>query len=572
MALLLATVAPADEIVLVGGGRLAGEIVEETDREVTVRLPNGTISIPRGKIGEIVREDRLDYLRREASHAGSRRAEVELYERAYVLAPADESRDLANALAAYADELLGLCRLDEAEAAIARLRVVAPGAPSLPLAERLKEQRRIERAAKAEAERALRDGRFDEALVHIEEWRLRRPDGDEAVRDALAAAHLGAARSDEERGNLRPALDHYRMAEASGAHVSADLVRLAPIAVLEAMHGGDLERAARLLEPLANYRDPAVPRFLAAVLAHLKGDVDEAVKAYADAARLAKGGGAGEGCLTYEVVRAHATATLKAAIARPPQEGQKKWRETFLQPLERDDSCTQFTVYAASADEAHDAAAEASAIYERIADDLFGGLPAGPKAEVVLHPTREAYLAADPTPVGSPLAELSLGREPTAGVCYDTLDEQGAVLIRIEVDAGQPRWLTDTLPHELVHLAQRRGWKAFRKGHWLDEGLATLYESPEAQDSRLALWLQLGDQAIPLPELLSLHSTPPDRAILFYLEAHAFARYLRGLGGPEEWRRFLDALGDTDFDTAVRTVYGVESVADLERAFRAWRG
>ena len=28
---------------------------------------------------------------------------------------------------------------------------------------------------------------------------------------------------------------------------------------------------------------------------------------------------------------------------------------------------------------------------------------------------------------------------------------------------------------------QRQGLKAFRKGHWLDEGLATLYESTQGQ-------------------------------------------------------------------------------------------
>ncbi len=567
-ALLLAAAAASDEILLESGGRIAGEVVKVTDREVTVRLPNGTMKIPRAKVKEIVREDRRDYLRREAGRAASPRAAAEMYERAFALSPDDENRcDLAKALLARSAELLGLFRLDETGAALARLREVAPEAPSHDLAERLAAERANGREAKTEVLRALHDGRFDEALVHIEEWRLRAPDGDETVHGALVAAHLGAARADEARGSMRPALDHFRMAGAE-----TDLARLAPIAVLEAMHGGDLERAARLLEPLANYRDPAVPRFLAAVLAHLKGEVKEAVQAYADAARLAKRGGAGEGCLTYEDVRAYATATLKQAIARPPQEGQKKWRETFLSPLERDGSTPEFTVYAASADVARDAAQQAVAIYERIAADLFGASPAGPRAEVVLHPTREAYVAADPTPSGSPLAGLALGREPTAGVCYDTLDEQGATLIRVEVDAGQPRWLTDTLPHELVHLAQRRGWKTFRKGHWLDEGLATLYESQEAQDARLGLWRQIRDESIPLPELLALRSTPPDRALLFYLEAHAFARYLRGLGGPDEWRRFLDAFGESDFEAAVRSAYGVESLSDLERAFRAWRG
>jgi len=565
--LLVAAASSADEIVLAGGGRVAGEIVAEDERQVIVQLPNGKMAIPRSKIAEIVREDRRDYLRREARGAASARAAVQLFERAFALSPDQENRrDLAKALLERAAELLQLFRLDEADAALARLREVAPEAPSDDLSARLGAERANEREAKAQSLRALRAARFDEALVHIEEWRLRAPDGDEAVRAALLAAHLGAARAAESRGALRPALDHFRMAGSS-----ADLDRLAPISVLEAMHGGDLEGAARMLEPLSRYGDPAVPRFLAAVLAHLRGEVADAVAAYADAARLAEGGSA-EGCLSYEEVRAYATATLKQAIARPPQEGQKRWRQTFLAPLASDGSCPEFVVYAASAGVAQDAAEKAAEIYDRIVSDLFGTPPAGPPAEVVLHPTREAYVAADPTPEGSPLAGLALGREPTAGVCYDTLDEEGATLIRVEVDAGQSRWLTDTLPHELVHLAQRRGWPTFRKGHWLDEGLATLYESQEAQDSRLTLWRQVKDESIPLPEMLSLRSTPPDRALLFYLEAHAFCRYLRGLGGPEEWRRFLDAFGDVDFETAVRTTYGVESVADLERSFRAWRG
>jgi tetratricopeptide (TPR) repeat protein len=568
LVLLPAVRGRADEILLEGGGRLSGEVVEESSGEVTLLLPNGKMRVPRARIKEIVREDRRTYLRREAAEATSKRAAVRLYERALEVSGDDDTRhDLANALYALAEEQLDLYRLDDAEATLGRLRQVAPGAPTDHPAERLEKERASEREERSLAKKAIAEGRFDAALIHIEAWRLRARDDDPEVRTALDAAHLGAGRADEAHGSLRLALDHYRMARSE-----ADVARLAPIAVLEAMHGGDLDAAARMLGPLGTYPDPGVPRFLEAVLAHLRGDVKEAVAAYADAARLAKEGGPGEGYIPYEAVRVYATATLAQAIARPPQEGQKKWRETFLDPLVRDDGSTDFTVYAATAEAAHEASEKGAEIYERIALDLFGTSPDGPRAEVVCHPTREAYVAADPTPEGSPLAAVALGREPTAGVCYDTLDDDGKPLIRVEVDAGEPHWLEDTLPHELVHLAQRRGWKTFRKGHWLDEGLATLYESQDSQDSRLALWRQVEDKSIPLPELLALKSTPPDRALLFYVEAHALCRYLKGLGGDDEWHRFLDAFGDTDFETAIRTVYGIESVADLERSFRAWRG
>ena len=54
--LFLAAAAHADEIILEGGGRIGGEVLEENDRVVTVLLPNGTMTIPRAKIREIVRE------------------------------------------------------------------------------------------------------------------------------------------------------------------------------------------------------------------------------------------------------------------------------------------------------------------------------------------------------------------------------------------------------------------------------------------------------------------------------------------------------------------------------------
>lgn len=575
--LFLAAVAVrADEVELAGGGRLSGQIVAETDDAVTLRLAAGTMEIPRARIVRIVREDEVDYLRREGRarlRNRQARSAVDLLARALEHDPKDVAtrRDLTRALYAHAVELAQAFRLPEARAEVARAQELFPDHPDL--AALAAEIDRVERQAAelhAHAVDALRAGRLRDALALLDAWRLRRPAGDEQVAAELAAAHLAAARQAQGAGDLRSALDHYRMAERYGAREEAarPLYLLRPVAVLEALRQGDLEQARRLLDGIATtYPDAAVPVFLSAVASHMQGRVAEAVAAYAEAARLAEAEHGTRAGLSYEVVRRQASQTLRAAIARPPEEGVSTWRELFLKPLQRDESSPHFVVYAASADGAAATAEAATRVYEAIATDLLGAQPGARRAEVVIHPTRQAYLAADPSPPGTPLAELTVGRDQTRGCCYDTVDEEGKPLIRIEVDGESPGWLADILPHEIVHVVQRQGLPAFRKGHWLDEGLAMLYESPEGQRQRTEQWQAARAQRLALPELVALQSTPPDRVGLFYLESFAFTTWLRARGDEDQWRRFLAVLGTSTLEEAARDAWGVPDLQALERAW-----
>jgi len=569
---LLVLVLPVagDVVVFSGGGRLDCQVLEETAATVTIRLPNGTMVLPRTRITEIVREAPGLYLRREGLRSlrgGSTRDAVALLERAHAADPAARP-DLVVALAAHADALVGEFRHPDAVAALVRLAELDPRHASLArLHARIRQAEAVAGALFERARKALDIRAYAAALVLLEAWRVRRPLDDPRVRAEMASAHLAAGRQAEEQGRLRRALDHYRAAADYGAHKETDepLYLLRPIAVLEALKQGDTGRAGRLLDGIeTTYPRPAVPAFLAAVRHHVQGEVEAAVAAYARAARLAERESAAARGLSYDLVQKHAAATLRAAIARPPQEGVARWRELFLKPLARDDSARHFTVYAASPDSARELAQLADELYERIAGEILGGVPEAGKAEVVVHPTRAAYLAADPTPPGSPLASVTVPRSKTGGVCYRTLDEQGQPLVRLEMFATE-RLAADTLPHEMVHVVQHRGLKAFRRGHWLDEGLAMLYESGDGRENRVALWRQLSKNPIPLPELLLLKSTPPDRVLTFYSEAYVFTRFLRGLGDDDDWRRFLDAFGSVSFEAAVRQVYKIEDVAALER-------
>jgi len=580
LSLLLLVPARADEIVLTNGRRLSCEIVEETATAVRVRLPHGRMTIPRSKIRVIEREGRGRWLEREARASlrrGSTRSAVELYARALADRP-DDARLLARyarTLEKHARVLAEAYRFAEARRIVEEWRRVDPaqggdGGAAAALLESIGREERRAASLLARADELARDGRYRRALTYYDQWRLRRPVDDPKARARMAAAHLGAGAAAVEANHLRLALDHFRAARAFGEHArSAEpLFLLAPVAVLEALREGDVEAARRHLDRIATtYPHPAVPAYLKAVLAHVTGRVGEAVEAYAAAARIAEAGGGDRG-ISYDLARAYATATLRAAIARPPQEGVRKWRELFLASLVRDEG-RHFVVYAPTAKTAAQVAETADRVYAELCRELLGAVPDAPLAEIVAHPSRQAYLAADPDPPGTDLAHVTIDRAKTSGVAYDTLDEEGAPLVRVELIAGGPGWLESTLPHELVHVVQRRGLRAFRRGKWLDEGLAMLHEGDESRANRLGMWRTMASAAIPLPEFLALRSIPPDKVGLFYQQAHAFTTFLRGLGDATEWRTFLDRFGaDGDLASAAKAAWKVESAEALERAWR----
>ncbi|MEM8884663.1 MAG: hypothetical protein AAGD14_11380, partial [Planctomycetota bacterium] len=191
--------------------------------------------------------------------------------------------------------------------------------------------------------------------------------------------------------------------------------------------------------------------------------------------------------------------------------------------------------------------------------------------EVVIHADQSAYVSADRNPEGTPLGANSVGRAATGGVTYRTLDEDGKSLLRVETFTGQSTLFETVIPHEMVHVAQHFGFKAFRRAHWLDEGMAMLRESKGGRAQRRA-WLKRSSEVFSLEELTSLRSTPPNRAFLFYNQSYAFTDYLRNLGSDRDWRSFLDRMATQPVEQAIRESFGIESLGELERGFLAATG
>lgn len=566
LALVLAAPVAADEIVLKSGGRIACEVIEVTDEHVRIRLPHGTMTISCTKVAEIVREKRSAYLKREGAaslRAGSTRTAVELLGRVYRANPRDTAAQAGyvGALLGHARALRGENRIDEATKALQTLLGIDDGhAEAITLLRALRTTDVENARLYGHAVEAYRRRDYPVALRLFDQWRLRQPVGDSGAKQRMAAVHVAAGHADFDRGAMQDALNHFRAAVAFGAReVDRALFVLQPIAVLEALAGGETERASRLIDGIATrYPDRAVPVFLKAVTHHVSGEVEEAVRDYAAAARMAEGGKEARS-LHYEYVRRQATAMLRAAIARPPQEGQARWRELFLGPLHRHDGAEHFTVFAPTRKQAEELGRMADALYERLARELLGGVPTAAKAELVMHPARRAYIAADPIPPNSPVAMLTLPRERSAGVAYLGLDEKARTVVRVELYSA-PSVFSDTLPHEIVHVVQRRGVAIYRRAHWLDEGLATLYESDRSGAARLDNLRRA--TPMPLAEFVSLRSTPREGGTLFYDQAYVLTAYLRDLGN---WRHFLDVFSRKGFLAALDEVHGIGSVDELER-------
>lgn len=99
--------------------------------------------------------------------------------------------------------------------------------------------------------------------------------------------------------------------------------------------------------------------------------------------------------------------------------------------------------------------------------------------------------------------------------------------------------------------------------HWLDEGVATLFESEVCRRARRMRFL--ASAPAPLPEFVSLKTTPAEEGVAFYDQAHALAEFLRARADDAQWRRFLARLGTHSFEDGLRECFGIDSLDALER-------
>lgn len=180
-----------------------------------------------------------------------------------------------------------------------------------------------------------------------------------------------------------------------------------------------------------------------------------------------------------------------------------------------------------------------------------------PRCEIVLHATRESYLR-----------EVGMGAGQTRGSCLIKFDGDRIAVRRIDLLADDPARALSALAHELTHviLADRFGQPSLPR--WADEGLATLAdaESKRALHRRdLLSAVQIGEH-MRLIDLLSVEMYPPKHQFaVFYGQSMSLAEFLVQRDEPARLVDFVEQAQELGHDLALQRVYGIRSVAELER-------
>lgn len=180
----------------------------------------------------------------------------------------------------------------------------------------------------------------------------------------------------------------------------------------------------------------------------------------------------------------------------------------------------------------------------------------GPKCDVVLHTTAAAYLAAVPggdRTLGSSLINLADGR-----VCGR----------RIDIRADRPGWFRAALGHELTHVVLADKFRDGGLPAWADEGMAVLADSVVKQQAHLRDLHSAHSlrQTFRLVELLAMGGYPAaERQAAFYGQSASLVRYLVARGTPDQFVNFIHTAGSDGYESAVREVYGLRGVQELER-------
>jgi hypothetical protein len=181
-----------------------------------------------------------------------------------------------------------------------------------------------------------------------------------------------------------------------------------------------------------------------------------------------------------------------------------------------------------------------------------------PRCIVVLHDDATSYLRAVP------------GGERTVGSSLIEFGHDCVALRRIDVRGDRTDWLTEAMPHELMHvlLADRAIRAPFPR--WAEEGLALLADTAAKQaahdvDFRRALDRRGQFRVV---ELVSLESYPSaSRVATFYGQSASLVRFLAAQGNPTRFVDFVEQTTLVGHDAALRAIYGINGVAALESAW-----
>jgi hypothetical protein len=187
--------------------------------------------------------------------------------------------------------------------------------------------------------------------------------------------------------------------------------------------------------------------------------------------------------------------------------------------------------------------------------------PWSPRCDVVVHATRESYVQV----VGPSGAQ-------TNGASSIAIRNGQVVARRLDLMAGDEGSEVPALPHELTHVVLAARFCRGRLPAWADEGMAVLEDPPEKRrlherDRRAA---SEEGASIPLGDLLAMRDCPcGSQCGAFYGQSAALAAFLTSRDKPQRFVDFVEQAMHVGPDAALRQIYGIHGVRDLERLWAA---
>lgn len=185
-----------------------------------------------------------------------------------------------------------------------------------------------------------------------------------------------------------------------------------------------------------------------------------------------------------------------------------------------------------------------------------------PKCEVVLHASSSSYLRA-----------VGRGGAQTVGSSAIRIKSGKVLHRRIDLLADDRSRALSALRHELIHVLFAELFPQAVPPRWAEEGLALLNDSDDKQVRHLNDLRDAVETSttIPLNRLFAAVDYPTgwQRAV-FYGQSMSVVEYLTQLDTPDQFLRFVQLSLDAGHEHALRTVYKIDSLDDLERGWREY--
>jgi hypothetical protein len=185
------------------------------------------------------------------------------------------------------------------------------------------------------------------------------------------------------------------------------------------------------------------------------------------------------------------------------------------------------------------------------------------RCEVTVHSCGASYVAA-----------VGPGAQRTFGSSNISFSSGKKVTGRaIDVRGDDPRG-TAALPHEMTHVVLADLLDGRQPPRWADEGMAILADSTEKQmlhERDLTQGLSRGT-AFRVAELLVMEGYPQAGSVAaFYGQSASLTACLAKRDDPARFIAFLRRALDAGYDQALREVYKIQNVAQLERHWHEQR-